>query len=67
LQTYSNSVDSNTQFYYGDMQLGPAQDRLHADYLTGNQDVFNDQLIDHCLNNNTRNPQSDICGPAGGG
>jgi hypothetical protein len=63
LQTYSSTVTASTQFYYGEMQLGPAQDRLHADYLTGNQDVFNDELIDHCLNNNTRNPQSDICGP----
>jgi hypothetical protein len=63
LQHYSSTVTASTQFYYGEMQLGPAQDRLHADYLTGNQNVFNDELIDHCLNRNTRNVQSDICGP----
>jgi hypothetical protein len=42
-------------------EWAPAGQNFHADYLAGNQDEFNDKLIDKCLNN--VRDSVDVAGP----
>jgi hypothetical protein len=48
---WPKSLTSSTPVSMGNNQFGPASTAFHADYLGGNQPIFNDQLIDLCLNN----------------
>jgi hypothetical protein len=48
---WPRNLTTSTPISIGSGQWGPAGQNMHADYLAGNQDEFNDKLIDLCLNN----------------
>jgi hypothetical protein len=65
---WNGSLGASTPISMGVDQWAPAGDDMHADYFGANQPVFNDRLIDLCLNdvpNNVDVAHPD-CGKEGG-
>ena len=62
---WPRSLSSSTPVSIGSSQWGPAGEHMHADYFGANQDVFNDRLIDLCLNDvrNSVDVAHPDCGP----
>jgi hypothetical protein len=62
---WPKSFGASTQISMGVDQWAPAGDHMHADYFAANQAVFNDRLIDLCLNNvhNSVQVAHPDCGP----
>jgi len=62
---WERNFTASTLISMGANQWAPAGDAFHADYLAANQDVFNDRLIDLCLNTGNHNEQvhHPDCGP----
>jgi Domain of unknown function (DUF1996) len=62
---WPRSFTTSTQVSIGSGQWGAAGQNMHADYFGANQSVFNDRLIDLCLNNVSNSVQvaHPDCGP----
>lgn len=53
-----DNIGPATLISIGNNQYGAALDHMHGDYFAANQDVFNNRLIDLCLNTGDPNEQA---------